>query len=392
MKKLLVNDKYFYWVLGVSAAVIPLPGNNFSSISIILLLIVWMFYQSFSAKGKSLKENIWDFSIMILPFVLVLLGLLYTDNREEGIKKVQLCLPFFVYPLILFSTKLDNKASPFVLYCFSFGTFIASLIGIIYALSYRFMGLGDYFFNEKFSELLDKHTTYFSLFVVISMLFILSESIKRRLNWKISIPVLFYFIGILYVVSTRISLVALSASIIILVFMEIKSKLKWLGIIIPFFLIGLFSMPNFQKRFEPSDTEIGQISDLEFRKYHWLSVWETLQENPIIFGNGTGASRDFLYETYKKHQLTSAYELEYNAHNQYLEYALDFGLLGVVVLGIILVYIIIRFYRSGNYLALAVIFTFIIYFLTESLLQRHDGIVTFSLLMSLFLTSRKIRT
>jgi len=379
-------EKIFYWVLGLSVAVIPMPGNSLSSICMVGLLFVWFFYIPFSNKITILSKNRNSFLVMLIPLALALIGITYTTNFEYGIKKMQLLLPFLVIPLILLSTPKEKDIHRFALSCFSFGTFLASIIGIGKAAYLYINDFGNYFYYARFSELVDKHTTYFSLFIVISSLFIFSELIKSKLKWLWSIPVLVFFVFVLYITSARISIAALAAGVVIIAVFEIKSNLKWIALVLPILIMGVFVMPNFQKRFKPSETETGQISDFEFRKLHWKSVLEAIKYYSPLIGNGTGSNRDFLYDTYKEYRLTSAYELEYNAHNQYLEITLDFGLIGLFLFLCMLVYLMFTFIKMKNPLAIAVFSVFIIYFLTESLFQRQDGVVTFSLIITVFLS------
>lgn len=390
MKSLINSEKIFYGLLGIATAIIPMPGNSLSSISMILLVVCWLFFTtSLAQKAIELKENSRYLLVMTIPLLLAVVGLIYTDNLSYGLVKLQLLLPFLVFPLILFSIKHPKNTYRFVLYCFSFGTFMAAAIGVGRAFYYRLNSLGDYFYYARFSELVDKHTTYFSLFIVISCLFIISELIKSKLKWMVGLIALTFFFFVLYVTSARISIVALILGIIILILTEVKSQYKWLSIILPLLLIGFYSLPNFQKRFEPSETEKGEVHDFEFRKDHWKSVLETIEYNPILIGKGTGGDRDFLYDTYKKYQLTSAYELEYNAHNQYLEFTLDFGLIGLLCFVLMLSYLSYSFIKTKNTLAFTILAVFMVYFLTESLFQRHDGVVVFSLIISLLLARGK---
>lgn len=383
------QQKVFYALLGIVAAVIPMPGNAFSSISIILLSVWWLFFTK--PKLRELKGGFTLIFVLSIPFLLTLLGLIYTDDLNYGLKKLQLVLPFVIFPLIIFSSNLSNAVVRFVLYCFSLGTFLATLIGVLRASYFRLNDLGNYFYYQRFSELVDKHTTYLSLFVVISCLFVFHEMLQKRLKIIYGVLILMFFFFVLYVASTRISIVALLVGMSYVFFREIKSKLKWLVLIFPLVLAGFYSLPNFQKRFELNVTEKGAIDDVQFRSEHWQSVVETIEQNSILFGSGSGSKRDFLYDTYRKHKLTSAYELEYNAHNQYLEIVLDFGLIGLIAFLVMLIYLAWTFLKHNDSLAFGLFLVFCIFFLTESLLQRHDGVVVFSLFMSLFLLSQKKR-
>lgn len=381
-------EKLFFWSLGLSAACIPLPGNNFSSFSLILLIIIWIFYQPVKSKWVLLKSNSKSFLILLIPLLLAGFGLIYTDNFEYGLRKIDILLPFLFYPLALLSIPKERQLYRFVLYCFSFSTFLTALIAVMRAAYLKFNNLGEFFYYYKFSELLDKHTTYFSLFVVISLLFLFSETLKKRIKPIAFIIAAVFFLFVLYIVSARISIIALGIGGLILIMKEIKSKKKYLFLLFLFLLGALYTLPNFQKRFELNQTESGEITDWEFRNKHWLAVIETIKHNPILIGAGTGSNRDFLYERYQHYQLTSAYELEYNAHNQYLEFVLDYGLIGLISVLFLLTLLFYYLWINRSNLGISLLMVFVIYFMTESLLQRSDGIMTFSLLMSTFLNSK----
>ena len=385
------KEKIYFWLLGISAAIIPLPGNNFSSLSLILVTTFWLLSGDYQEKIQNLKGNKLNLFIISIPFLLAVLGLIYTDNLAYGIRKIQMLLPFILYPLVLFSMKPNPFTQRFVFYCFSFGTLLASLMGIGKAFYYRLNHLGDYFYYARFAELVDKHTTYFSLFIVLSFLFLLNEVLNRKLKVYYFFPVAIFWLLTLYVVSARISIVALAIGSLFLLLLNLKTRLKWILVLLPFLGIGIFSLPNFQKRFELNQTEIGQLSDKEFRTLHWKSVIETIQHSPILIGSGTGSDRDFLYDTYRNYHLTSAYELEYNAHNQYLEIVLDYGLIGLLLFLFMLAFFSYSFLRNKDYFELMAIGVFIIYFCTESVFQRYDGAVTFSLLISVSIISNTIK-
>lgn len=379
-------SKLFFWSLGMSAACIPLPGNNFSSISMMVLLFVWVFYLPFPIKLKNLADNRKKLLLMLIPFLLSVVGLIYTDNLDYGLRKVELLLPFVVYPLILFSISKEEKLHRFVMYCFSFGTLMAALIAVSRAVYLKWHNLGEYFYYFKFAELLDKHTTYFSLFVVITSLFLFYETLKKRFPYVFFGLIAVFFVFVLYIVSARISIVALGAGGFILLYYHLKTRFKWVVLLVlPLSLMALFAAPNFQKRFELNQTEQGPVNDYDFRKQHWLSVIETIKHQSILIGGGTGSDRDYLYERYENYKLTAAYLDEYNAHNQFLEILLDYGLMGLSLFVLMLVGSLMIFYKNKDSLALIFLTVFLIFFLTESLLQRQDGVVCFGLIISLFL-------
>ena len=132
-------------------------------------------------------------------------------------------------------------------------------------------------------------------------------------------------------------------------------------------------------------TEVGAMDGLDFRKEHWLSVLETIKYNGLLFGGGTGNDRNFLFNQYKDRKLTSAYIEEYNAHNQYLEIILDYGLFGFACFTFLLLYIYYYQLKYKDVLTLLILNTFVIFFMTESLLNRQSGIMLFAILTTLIM-------
>ncbi|MCB0744692.1 MAG: O-antigen ligase family protein, partial [Ignavibacteriae bacterium] len=191
----------------------------------------------------------------------------------------------------------------------------------------------------------------------------------------------------------RISIIALAVGSLTIVLSSIASAWKrvLILIIVPVLLGSVYFTPYFQKRFDPSTTETAQISDMEFRELHWKAVLETISHNNLLVGYGTRSHRDYLYTKYKEYGLTSAYREGYNAHNQYLEVFLEFGTIGFVIFLSLILYLLWVFKKNEDYFALSILLVFLIYMLTESIFQRHSGIVIFSFLTALYLNKNTVR-
>ena len=382
----------FNWFIALVVITMPFPGYSLNSKAIIGLAVYWMFYNSFSEKKKWITNFKNEFLIILIPFLLVIFGALFTDNPDGIIKEVQFILTFLIFPLIFFSTDLYQNTSQFLLRTFTYAVTGASLLAIFIATYFGLNNYGDLFFYEKFALILDDHTTYISLFVVISLLHIfhslLNQSIHKIVGFGISIILLFT----LYILSVRISLVALAVGGVILILQYLKSNVKWVIIaLIPILLGSIYLTPNFQKRFEPSTIENETISDMDFRMLHWNAVLLTIHNNPILTGTGTAGTRDFLYEKYNEFKLKSAYETRYNAHNQFLEITLRYGIIGLFSFLCMILYLLVAFYKNKNHFALIVLSVFVVFFLTESILERHSGIALFPLLMTVFLREQDLK-
>jgi len=386
--KQILKEKVFYWLLTFIAITIPFPSYSISSQAIIGFVLFWVFYNSFKEKKAVLKKNLIPFIVLSAPFWLVLLGTIFTNDIETALKDMTKKISFLIIPLTFLSVKFHNKTVIFITKQFCFGVFIASLLALMKTVYFKANSLGDYYYYDKLSILLNKHTTYFALFVVLSILIIISQLLNKKINKITSILMLLLFVPLLYMLSVRISVLALLIGLLILVGYHLKTKyLIGLLIVLPILFGSIYFTPNFQKRFEKSTIENTEIDDSEFRKLHWKAVLESISQNSLLAGNGTGSKRDFLYNKYKEYKLTAAYEDEYNAHNQFLEMQFNHGLIGLALFLIMLFYVAIKFIKYKDSLAISLLAVLVIFMLTESILERHSGIVIFSLLITLLITN-----
>jgi len=383
--KELLKQRIFYWLIAFVAISSVFPGYSLNSQAIIGLIIFWLFYNPFQEKIELLEKNKKVFLALSIPFWMALIGLLYTEDVSPAFRDIELKVPFLIFPLIFSSVKLKKESFHFAMKNFLSGLVAATILTGIKVLYFKLNDLGDYLYYQNFSDFIGKHTTYFSLFVVIAMLFLLHKFFTSKSNRHYYIFIYLCFVGVLYLLSVRISVIGLAAGSLILIIHHLHSKLKYVIIVlVPLLLGSLYLMPNFQKRFEPSQIENSQIDDADFRKLHWQAVVQTIAHNSLLIGNGTRGNRDYLYSKYKDSGLTSAYEEEYNAHNQYLEILLDFGILGLLFFLLMLFYIA-RLTLKDNYLSFSILCVFVIFMLTESILERQSGIVLFSYMISLIL-------
>lgn len=387
LKNIQLKEKIFYWLLSFIVISLPFPAYNLNSQSILLFSVFWIFYNSYSEKKELFLLNKVPIILISSLFWIPLIWTLFADNLSESFKELQLRLPFLVFPFMLFTIKLQPKSVFFILNQFLVAVIAASALALSKVLFFKLNDLGNYFYYSKFSEFLDKHTTYFSLFVVVSLLWILWLFLQKKGN-KLILSILFLvLLGVLYILSVRISIIALLIGSLVLVITQVTLARKKIiiAIIVPIILVSFYFTPHFQKRFDPSITlETEQISDVKFREFHWRAVLETINHNNLFVGNGTRGNRIFLYNKYKEYKLMSAYDEKYNAHNQFLETLLEYGLLGFCLFLILIFYLVRLFIRHKSFLALSLLLVFIIYMLTESILERHSGIVLFSFLITLF--------
>lgn len=388
IKNKVLNERIFYGLLAFCIISLPFPDYSLSTKAIIGLVGYWLFfYNSIFEKKELLKKNITPFILLSSLFWVPLLGSVYSDDLIHVLKELKMKSPFLLLPLVIFSVPLKN-CRKFTLNHYIIGLVAASILALSKAWYFKFNQLGEYLFYDRFAEFLNRHTTYYALFVVVGLLWLLWLFLHEKANRILIFCATLLLVYMLYLLSVRISIVALLFGSLLIILgapLKLWQKIS-IFIIIPGLFLSAYLTPNFQNRFDPSTTDTTEIHDLDYRQLHWKSVWETITHNNIWIGNGTNAHRDFLYQKYRDYELTAGYKNEYNAHNQYLETMLDFGIIGLIIFVGLLLYLLRVFIQQKDYFALSIFSVFLIFMITESLLQRTNGIVLFAFLMPFFLS------
>ncbi|MFM9826898.1 O-antigen ligase family protein [Flavobacterium sp.] len=125
-----------------------------------------------------------------------------------------------------------------------------------------------------------------------------------------------------------------------------------------------------------------------------LSIWKStidLSKDNLIFGVGSSNSRKELINYYKKTNQKFLLKHQFPVHNQYLDFLLKFGLLGLIGTFIYIGFIGFIGYKSKNVIVIAFFLLFFISNLTDDFLIRFDGIVFSGFWICIF-TSNYLKT
>ena len=377
-----IREQFFFGSLILVVITLSLSKYSLNSQSIIACAFCWLFYSPFREKYNNLKKNFLPFLLFSSLVWISLIGFLYTENLKEGIRNFEMQLPFLVFPLIFFSVEITEKTKLTLLKYFSYGVVVSACFALLKAGYFKLNNFGDYFYYDKLGQLLDIHTTYFAMYVLIALLyfanFISRKTIKKRVIYGLCIVLLLWF---LYLLSVRVSIVALIVSGLILIYGNRKSItpktifLLFGGVLL---IVLFYFTPNFQKRFNAKTPEGIAISDVDTRTVHWKSAIEVIGNNNLFFGAGTGDGHSKLYDQYLKNGFETGYIYQYNAHNQFLETALFYGLLGLLLLLAMLFFVLKKCYAEKNFLGIAIIAVQMVVMITESTLESQSGIVPFA--------------
>lgn len=115
----------------------------------------------------------------------------------------------------------------------------------------------------------------------------------------------------------------------------------------------------------------------------------TINGEAVFFGKGTGDSMKNVMIEYEKYNFEEGIKYEYNAHNQYLEILSSNGLIGLGFFLMIIILPLIYSLKESDILSISILLLLIIFSLTESILERHSGVVLFALFTSLIYYKNK---
>lgn len=415
---LIVNNKVFRWLLILISSTL-LYSKLFNSFLIILLTCSWLIGLNFQLFRDSLKKDRVLISFLIF-FMLNLVGIIYSQNYGTAFKHLEKQLSVLIIPLIILTS--DRRLDSVELERVKLGFIISVILGCFWchghALYYLnhwgldFTYLVSYKYTHSYlSKYLNIHPSYFSIYVSITILVLLSNSPKVWTVRHKYVKALYLFL-LLYLVIFNFLLASVTILIIfvILVFYHVfnnypKSKVVIGLMILLLIFAGVFKgkfgyvttrfyEKTFEAYFRYLDIDNDQLNSEAAppRYFEWQCAIRQLRFPTIIYGYGTGDVQDQLNSCYADLDLEILLNSKFNSHNQYLDVLLRFGIIGLCTFSMMLFCLIKTAYRANHMVFIYFIAIFLFSFLSENTLARQKGVVLFALLCSIFvLESRKKR-
>jgi len=404
MLKFLLNDtqRIKFWAIAFLLSM-PLGGHVSNLILVLLSIDSLQFFirQPHSIKKAFMPINSW----LMSGFALYLIGMLYTDDRNEGWFQVQQRLLFLLLPLLFaLHVNIWKSIRERMLTAFMFGNFLAAIFCWMKGFYVFWNGLyceaniKGFPVYSDFSKCL--HPTYASVYLLIAMGILLIQH-KKRPNWMAVTGFIFLLVT-LFVYSSKAALLAAFPVIVFLVLNRMAKKWRWkVGVLILLAFIALFIFnPRVHKlqgmikemlTHQKVDTTVSSDDSNAQRTMTWKTAWQLFQQSPWT-GHGTGDSRNLSVEIYKAQHLDVLVEKRLNAHNQYLEEGVKFGIWGPLWLLIGFSLAIYRGIKRRNKLLLIFVWLFMFNFLFESMLQTQAGIFAFGILLLLLFNGPRPET
>lgn|ERR1017187_168975 len=399
-----INDdmanKISYYI--IAAFLIALPFDRFFSE---WLLIVFCLHTLIHFKVENLKrlrnKNVW---IAGSVFIISFLAITYSSYKSEGLKDSFRQLAVLVFPVFLSVSNLDLlKYKWHLLEIFGLTCTVTVLylyLDAFKVIHYFHLPLATIlkktFINQNFTAPVGLHATYFSMYVLLSIcifLFLFYSGPVRK-SQKYILYSLILFIGLLQLSSRAAIIAALIIMIFIVPFFLLQGKKS-----IVFFVVALSAsaivffiitqVNALKKRYiydlENDLTEYRDPGDLtESRMARWNLEWQLIQKSPLV-GYGTGSEEFVLKEKYFENKFYRSYLLGLNAHNQFLSFLINTGLVGLLVYLYIFYYGLRLAIKRKDFLLFSFLTVLIIVSFSENILGVSKGVLFYSFFLSFFL-------
>ncbi len=383
-------------------------GLNFNDWSLLFILITsivslklvpigfifWILMIGFNKESFSLKKLFSDIKKwFVLYYLILLVGMLWTDNTTFGYSKLENKLSFLLLPLLFSLSKFTITRNKLIqVFIFSLCCSLIINYGIVLyeTVFLNKSTLYEGLLNANFSHLM--HRSYYCNYLVVGCIIILNRFFTEDKSWSDIILFVFFSAAIFQTLAKSGVLIYLILIPLFVIWKLIKRKqYKMIGICMLALVstITLFIQVEnpVKRRFEmiPDAVEHFQSKSNPSAESNTsrLLMWNTsinvFKEFPFT-GVGTGDYDDALTEKNRSYGNTGVAKHRYNSHNQFLNTMVQLGLVGFIALMMIFLTGFKKALQGKDLLLFFTLTAFFLNFLFESFIETQAGIILFCLL------------
>jgi len=404
IKDSLTNKISYYHLMLLMAS---LPFDRFYSH---LILISYGIHTLIHLKPSVVKPLFkWRTIILQSVFFITVLSTFYSINPHEGFNDWGKQIPIFLFPIFFCLNPLDiKKYRPQLLLSFALictGTVIYLYADALITIRHYQLPvsaiLSGAFINHNFAEPIDMHATFFSMQLVIALIYMISILIKEKNRYTR----VFYLLCSIVLTAGLVQLSSKSVLVVLLIVINIavpyfifKSSKRWKYVLISasssvVLISGILYSGAFRERFlnefqiDISKATINETSD--GRLARWQVVTELINKKPIT-GYGTGSEMELLQDAFYKHKLYNSYLSKLNAHNEYLSVLLNSGIIGFLIYVATLIWGINIAFKQKDLFFFTFILLMAIVSLSENVLDVDKGIFFYAFFFAFFSFSNEL--
>lgn len=378
-----------------------------SNLTLAILLVYCLTRLSFPEAFASLRKQPLP-ALMILSFVLLLIGLLYTDtdNLKTGWFALEKKLALLLVPAIALPVfRKHDVCAPSLFRSMGWICLGSSFFLLGYA-GFRFIAGQDTqaFYFENFTRPL-VHYVYYAMYFAVGILCfvdsVLDEVMSRRFGIAILAVLFIYSLGFLILVASKTGILIFIAASVFLLYRRMKDKRLFrvsLAVLLVSGSLFLYVNDTTRGRFteltenlsiltrdQLGDWQTEKITGLNMRLLFWkISVIHIVDDGLALWGVGTGDTQDYLDALYTDPRYNRHGYVGWDTHNEWVFTFVQSGLLGVAVWVVLFAVYFRRGWKAADTRLLLFLLVTFFFSLSESILESNKGIVFFALLMTLF--------
>ncbi|WP_350293405.1 O-antigen ligase family protein [uncultured Croceitalea sp.] len=350
-----------------------------------------------SIRGVSKKMILVILLFFTFFFIHIISAALNTYNLKEFIK-VEKFVPFFIFPFVFLVAKDYFTEQSFIHKCqctYFLAANLSVVILTLIAIKNTIVTSNIiYFTYNEFTNPLGIQPIYYGAFYCLALIFGF-EILGIYKKYKRSIIIGMFLLSLaIILVASRTAWIILTIILIVRLIPILKKNIK-IRYISSVVLLGIVLLvvnnPTLKNRLFYSNSNISSYSGLSFRLKIWQNSMELISKKPVL-GYGPYDTQLELQNKFLKENFRRAYFLKLNSHNQYLQTALESGMLGLLCL--ILLLLLLLFHARADTNKLLFFILICLSLLTESYFRRFNGILFFCYFYFFFLfvddTKRKL--
>ena len=392
------NELFFEASLYFYVGTLPL-FLNLNTIALWFLIASSLFTIKAHKGLSNLKENLVNLLPICLLYLMFIIGLFLSKNKQIVYVDLTRTLPLCIIPFIVFlnGKKHFNIKKIFIALGIGIG------IGILICWQNIFLSImskaeplkqAGYFFEWIYTDInlvkpLKGHPSYFAILIVIfisAIIFDKNFETFRENKLRLLLLLTPYFIFLIET-NSRVGIIVLLVLFFVYTIKHMSLKL----LLSFFFLVSVITLFSIKfdylgSKFQKVINSKGEVTSE--RVGRWREIIEVFKEKDShIFGVGSGDARLVYRRAYYNGKYNLAFKKNYNAHNQYLELLVSNGVLGLSVYLFVFLFFSIQTKLKAN--ALHFFIAFSIFSFSETLFGRSQGVMMFSFFYALFIVNNK---
>jgi hypothetical protein len=385
-----------------------------------IIIVFVLFGILFYKKNNLSKTSIYLGLIIASPFLLEILFFWNNNSLILGLKSMEKSISLLIFPLLILGNykRVDLlkllQGYSVITTCLLFFYFIRFIVLYPEYIRKYLNGIHLWEMGYVFSNTIGIHAPALNMHLafvcIICFYLIFLYFIEKRsflLKTMSIILFLFSFFFVLFV-NTRMALFQTLFGFVIVFFHQAFGQYSIKKILLIFTVITVIisgilyffvkENPYMKEKYssitfaymdkvgkldEIKDPQIVVFNSLVTRVSIWKSAWELSIKN-LPFGVGSSDGKPELVKYFKKTNQKFLAKYEFPTHNQYIDFLLKFGILGILV---VMVYIATIGYIGYKTKCTIIVFFFFLFLtsnLTDDFLIRFDGIVFSGFWFSIF--------